>query len=112
MKQGHKPAGNSETSGMSLSEEIGVRSRETVSYLLVLALILVIYAATLTTNKVLFFLVRWCLRDAVSKYPPVTIWFERFEMGLAFLVILGAFIHGVKSFMRLQQDIDRIRDAQ
>jgi hypothetical protein len=82
------------------------RSFETLVYLTLILQIFIIYGVGLLAESVLYLAFQFTIKDFISKYPIFNTWFERFEIGLGFLALVGFLIHSIISvYSQIQFEI-------
>ena len=96
-----------------LKQEIVSRYFRALNYLSIYAFILVVYSGALATDYLLFLLVEWLLRDDVQRYSLVALWFDYARTGLALMLIVSAFVHGIIStYSQVKLDLMLSREGE
>ena len=96
-------------------ERLVVRFYQTLDQVIVTLQVFVVYAVALLSDIALYYIFRLSLADAISSYPVVALWFERFVIGIALLSMVGFAIHvfiSVISQARFEIDSMMERDLE
>jgi len=96
-------------------ERLVVRFYQTLDQVIVTLQVFVVYAVALLSDIALYYIFRLSLADAISPYPVVALWFERFVIGIALLSMVGFAIHvfiSVISQARFEIDSMMERDLE
>ncbi|MBI4785456.1 MAG: hypothetical protein HY782_00185 [Chloroflexi bacterium] len=84
-----------------------------LDYLSLFAYIFVVYTGAVVLDFLLFSVIQFLLQSDIAQYPFVALWFERVKIGLALLLLLAAFIHGVFSTVsQIRFDIDTAKGEE
>ena len=84
-----------------------------LNYISVFLFILLVYGGALITDYLLFKLIWVLLSDDIQKYSVVSQVFDFARIGLAFLFILSAIIHGIVStYSQVRLDIALLSEGE
>jgi hypothetical protein len=95
-----------ETASVELRKQIQIRFWRTLNYLSIFVFIIVIYSGFFLTEYILLREVAAFLAEDVREFSIIDIWFKNARIGLAFLMMLVAFVHGIIATYE-QMKIDR-----
>jgi hypothetical protein len=100
-----------ENAALELRSQMGIRFWRALNYLSVFLFIIVVYSGFFLTEYILLREVAAFLAEDVKEFPIIDIWFKNARIGLAFLMMIVAFIHGIIATYE-QVKIDRAISAE
>jgi hypothetical protein len=78
-----------------LKAELQERLWQAINYLSIFIFIIIVYSGFFFTEYILLKEVSYFLSDEVTEFPLVKLWFDNARIGLAFLVMVVAVVHGI-----------------
>jgi len=110
MPQGDEPTADP---GQVFRRHLRWRWFRALDYLSLFLYALVISTGALVVDYVLFLVIKLVVSDAVAGYPVVTVWFDWFQIGSAFLVFIVAFIHAIFSaYSQIRFEIETAKQQE